>query len=126
LWGLALLVVTVVADWLAVVVVLTMTRGPVVVAHVDDCSQGRGGMCSGTWTDAGGRHRSGEILGAGYSSAGQDTRVHLGALGPIAQGAWGMVAGLVSVAAVADLALIVVAWWFWRRRDVVSGHRVGA
>ncbi|MER6814434.1 hypothetical protein ABT299_34610 [Spirillospora sp. NPDC000708] len=119
LWGLALLLATVVADWLAVVVVLTMTRDTLVVAHVDDCSQGRGGMCSGTWTDAGGRLKSGEILGVGHSRIGQDTRVHLGALGPIAQGAWGMVAGVVTLAAVADLALIVVAWWVWRHRDAV-------
>jgi hypothetical protein len=76
-------------------------------------------MCSGTWTDAGGRLKSGELLGVGHAEVGQDTRVHLGAIGPIAQGAWEMVAGLVSVAVVADLALIVVAWWVWRHRHGV-------
>jgi hypothetical protein len=30
-----------------------------------------------------------------------------------------MVAGVVKLAAVADLAVIVVAWWVWRRRDAM-------
>ncbi|MBO2457203.1 hypothetical protein [Actinomadura violacea] len=116
LWGLALLLVTLIVNWLAFVVVQTETSGTVAIAHVHDCNSGRGGMCSGTWTDEGGRAGSGEILGAGHSMIGQDARVRLGALGPIAQGAWEMPAGLVSLAVVADAALIVLAWRLRHRR----------